>query len=151
MYRAEAEVVLDIARTHGSVCGHVSFELREYLLIGFAKCIGKDIEATTVGHAYDDFLYISCGCFIDNSIQRRNGAFAAFKGEALLAYVFGVEEFFEDHSFIKLLKYPFLLVNRQLLILHGFELTLYPHELVLVAYVGVLYTNVTGIGLLQER
>jgi len=88
-------VVLHVAIAGDGVAAGSSRELLEELVERLAHHAGEDVEAAAVGHAHDDLFDAGGRAVIDDGVERGDDGFATFEGEALLADVFRVEEFFE--------------------------------------------------------
>jgi hypothetical protein len=69
----------------------LAFELQEQILRHLAEHVHKDVEAPAMRHADDDLLRAIGAGALDELVDRRDQALAAFEREALLADVLGVE------------------------------------------------------------
>ena len=70
---------------------------------GFAQDIDQDIQATAMGHAYDDFLGAVGTATLYHFRQHGDEAFAAFEAETLGARVLGAQGFSSPSAWIRLL------------------------------------------------
>src|SRR5690348_15775149 len=102
--RMKPEVVFYIPATHCGVGRHISFKLREYLLVCFLKYVRQYIQPSTMRHADDHLIHSRICRIINDRIKRRDSTFATFKTKSLLAYEFCVQEFLKYYTFIYLFK-----------------------------------------------
>lgn len=90
-----AKVIFDVAIPENGFRNIVFMKFGEEFTAGFAEGVDEDIEATTVGHADDYFFDPGSGASLDQRIEHGDESFAAFKREAFLTDIAGVEEAFE--------------------------------------------------------
>ena len=89
----EALVVFNVTGTQLDLL--LAFELVEQLTRVLAEGVDQHVQATTVSHADHDFLGAIGTGTLDQLVEHRNQAFAAFQAETLGAWVFGAQVFFE--------------------------------------------------------
>src|SRR4029453_15883209 len=127
------------------------FELRKYFRQRLSYDIGQHVQASTVGHADDDFLNIFAGSFRQYSLQHRNCRLCAFQSVSLVADELGVQiplEAFSSHKAAQnLASSPQV---RGCAILRGLKPVLDPGLLPRVLDVTVLDADLLAIGLAQN-
>lgn len=69
----------------------LAFELVEQVARVLAQGVDQDVQATAVGHADDDFLGAVGTAALDDLVDHRDQAFAAFQTETLGARVLGAQ------------------------------------------------------------
>ncbi|MNC05079.1 hypothetical protein D3C75_525380 [compost metagenome] len=89
----EALVILNVTGTQLDLL--LAFELVEQLARVLAEGVDQHVQTATVGHADDDFLGAVGTGTLDQFVEHRNQAFAAFQTETLGARVFGAQVFFQ--------------------------------------------------------
>ncbi|MNZ75293.1 hypothetical protein D3C78_937670 [compost metagenome] len=89
----EALVVLHV--TGGQALGLLAFELVEQVARVLAEGVDQDVQAAAVGHADDDFLEAVGAGALDDLVQQRDQALAAFQAETLGARVLGAQVLFQ--------------------------------------------------------
>src|SRR5690606_9143634 len=88
----KALVIFDV--TGGQTFDLLALELVEQIARVLAEGVDQNVEATTVGHADDDFLGAVGATALDDLVHQRNQAFAPFQTEALGVRVLGTQVFF---------------------------------------------------------
>ena len=88
--RAETLVVFHV--TAGQVFRRCMVKLCKQIGGHFAQRIDQHIQATPVRHANHDFLHTDFAAALDQLVHAGNEAFAAFKREALLSHVLGMQK-----------------------------------------------------------
>src|SRR5690606_35360901 len=83
----EALVVLDVARALQMVRVVVSLELGDDLLRRFADHVHQNVQAAAMRNADDNLLNAGLASLLNEIVQHRNEAIAAFQREALLGRV----------------------------------------------------------------
>ncbi|MCY1411243.1 hypothetical protein D9M71_266250 [compost metagenome] len=91
--RGEALVVLHV--TGAELDDLLAFELVEQVARVLAEGVDQHVQTATVGHADDDFLGAVGAGTLDQLVEHRNQAFAAFQAETLGARVFGAQVLFQ--------------------------------------------------------
>ncbi|MCY1505896.1 hypothetical protein D9M68_401240 [compost metagenome] len=89
----EALVVLHV--TGAELDDLLAFELVEQVARVLAEGVDQHVEAAAVGHADDDFLGAVGAAALDDLVDHRNQALAAFQAETLGARVFGAQVLFQ--------------------------------------------------------
>src|SRR5690606_3511534 len=87
----EALVILHVARTLHVVRVVVALELREDDLRGLADDVDENVQAPSVRHADHDLLDTGDTALLDEIVEHRDEAVAAFQREALLRRVLRCE------------------------------------------------------------
>ena len=70
-------------------------EFRENFIQRFSEDVGKDAQATAVGHAHHDIFDIVFNRKLDDLVQHRNHRFQTFDGKAFLPDERPMQEMFE--------------------------------------------------------
>ena len=89
----EALVVFNVTGTQLDLL--LAFELVEQFTRVLAEGVDQHVQATTVSHADHDFLGAVGTGTLDQLVEHRDQAFAAFQAETLGARVFGAQVFFQ--------------------------------------------------------
>ena len=145
----EALVVFNVTGTQLDL--FLAFELVEQLARVFAEGVHQYVQATTVGHADNDFLGAVVARTLDQLVQQRNQAFAAFQAETLGARVFGPQVLFQTFSSshaLKQMAFDFSRVRRAAA--YAFEALFKPVALLGIDDVRELCANGAAICLLQR-
>ena len=129
----------------------LAFELVEQLARVFAEGVHQYVQATTVGHADNDFLGAVVARTLDQLVQQRNQALAAFQAETLGARVFGAQVFFQtfgSRDALKQMAFDFSRIRWAAA--HAFEALFKPVALLGIDDVRELCANGAAICLLQR-
>ena len=145
------EVVFDVAVKVAVIVVGLAFELGENFFVRLAEDVGEGRQATTVGHADDDFADPVGGAVLNRRIEGSDEGFAAFEGEAFLAYEFLLQKLLEQCRLAQLLQN--LLAIRRLEPRPIHELNRFPDPLLAVqlADVHVLNPDAVAVRLLEMR
>ena len=92
----EAEVILHIARAGADI--DFAFEFSKQHARVFAVDIDQHVESATMRHTDYDFFHARTASSLDDFIQKRDKALAAFKGKSFLANVLFVQVLLEFSS-----------------------------------------------------
>ena len=80
---------------------NVVTEFGKNLFKGFSENIGKNIEATTVGHPQHDLPDAILPRLLNQGVEKGDDDFPAFQGKTFLADEFLVQEFFKQDRFLE--------------------------------------------------
>lgn len=92
-------MVLHVTRAHLDQL--LAFELVEQLARVLAQGVDQDVQAAAVGHADDDFLDAVGAGALDDLVDHRNQALAAFQAETLGARVLGAQVLFRPSAAVR--------------------------------------------------
>ncbi len=145
----EALVVFDVTGTEFNLL--LAFELVEQLARVLAEGVDQYVQTATVGHADDDFLGAVRAGTLDQFVEHRNQAFAAFQTETLGARVFGAQVFFQAFTGSHALKQVALDVGGvRRTTTHAFQTLLEPLALLGIGDVREFSADGAAICLLQR-
>ena len=129
----------------------LAFELVEQIARVLAEGVDQDVQTSPVGHADHDFFGAVRARTLDQLIQHRDQAFAAFQTETLGAGVFGTQVFFQAFSGSHALEQVALDVSGERWTpAHAFEALHKPVTLLGIDNMGKFRANGAAICLLQR-
>src|SRR5690606_28512727 len=145
----KALVIFDV--TGGQTFDLLALELVEQVARVLAEGVDQNVEATTVGHADDDFLGAVGATALDDLVHQRNQAFATFQTKAFGTRVFGSQVLFQAFGGGQTLKQmPAHVGGERRTSAHAFQTLLEPAALFGIDDMGELGADGTAIGLLQR-
>ena len=107
--RRKTFVVFHVARERGLVV--LAFEFGEQVLRHLAQCIHQHVQTPAMRHADYELLHTGGACALQQVIEQRDEAVAAFERKARLADVLGMQIAFERFGCGQPLEYVFLVIN----------------------------------------
>ena len=94
-------MVFDIPVPEAEIRIFDAFEFIEYVFVRFSENIGQDIKASTVSHPNGHSLHTQFTSTTKDGIQRGDGIFSSFEGEALLTHKFLVQKMLKNHRLVE--------------------------------------------------
>src|SRR5690606_27350570 len=147
--RGKALVVLHI--TGAQVDHLLAFELVEQITRVLAQGVDQHVEAATVGHAQNHLIDTVGAGTLDDLVEHRNQALAAFHTKAFGTGIFGAQVLFQAFGRGQALKQMALALHRVLrLAAYAFQTLLEPATLVGIDNVHVFSTVGAAIGRFQR-
>ena len=146
----KAQVVLHVAGATLLSGLEVALKLVEDRCNWLANNVEQHVQTATVRHTNDNLVQALAGGGVNSSVHKRDQGFCAFKGEALLAQVLGLQEVLKGLSGVELLQ-DVLLLRVGRLRHASLHAVTQPLTLITVHHVCVLSANVQGVGGAQTR